>query len=68
MRPEPKSSKLLPEIMTLVSSGNNIDSDIEFMMRGRSFIHIMNNRVPRIDPWGTPCFSASQSEKNFALN
>ena len=63
--PEQKSLKLLLEIMALVSSGNNISSDIEFIMRGRSFIYIMNNRFPRIDPWGTPCFSISQSEKKI---
>ena len=38
--------------MTLVSSGNNIGSDTEFILRGRSFIYIMNNNGPsRIDPW-----------------
>jgi len=49
---EQKSSKFLLEIMTLVSSANNIDFDTGFILRGRSFICIMNNRVPRIDPWG----------------
>ena len=47
----------LLEIMTLVSSANSIGSDTEFVLRGRSFIYIMNNRGPRIDLWGTPCFS-----------
>jgi len=37
----------------LVSSANNISSDTEFILRGRSFIYIMNNKGPRIDPWGT---------------
>jgi hypothetical protein len=41
--------------MMLVLSANNISSDIEFILRGRSFIYIMNNKVPRIDPWGTLC-------------
>jgi hypothetical protein len=54
--------------MTLVSTGNNIDSDIEFIMRRMSFIYIMNNRVPPIDPWGTPCFSVSQKKKKNELN
>jgi hypothetical protein len=44
-----KSSKFLLEIMTLVSSANNIISDITFILRGRSFICVMNNRGPRID-------------------
>jgi hypothetical protein len=47
--------------MTLVSSANNIGSDIEFIFRGGSFIYIMNNEGPRIDP----CFSAPESEKKF---
>ena len=51
--------------MTLVSSANNIGSDTEFILRGRSFIYIMNKRGPRIDPWETPCFNVPQSEKKF---
>jgi hypothetical protein len=62
---EQKSSKFLLQIMTLMSSANNIGSDIEFVLRGRSFIYIMNNRGPRIDPWGAPCFNIPQSEKIF---
>ena len=30
-------------VMTPVSSANNIGSDIEFILRGRSFMYIMNN-------------------------
>jgi hypothetical protein len=62
---EYKSSKYLLQIMTLVSSANNIGSGIEFILSGRSFICIMNNRGPRIDPWGTPCFNVPQSEKKI---
>jgi hypothetical protein len=51
--------------MIIVSSANSIDSDIEFLLRGRSFIYVMNNRGPRIDPYGTPCFSVPQSEKKL---
>jgi hypothetical protein len=47
------------EIMTLVSPINNIGSDIEFIPRGRLFIHIMNNIGPRIDPWGIPMFQCT---------
>jgi len=65
---EQKSLQFLLTIMTLVSSANNIHSDAEFL-RGRPFIHIMNNRDPGIDPWGTPCFSMPHSEKkNVKLN
>jgi hypothetical protein len=41
--------------MIQVLSENNNGSDIEFIFRGRSFMYIMNNRDPRIDPWGNPC-------------
>jgi hypothetical protein len=50
--------------MTLISLANNIGYDIEFIPRGRPNIY-MNNRGPRIDPWGTPCFTVLQSEKTF---
>ena len=56
---EQKSLKFLLEITTLVSSANNTGSDIEFILTRRSFIYIVNNRGPRIDPWGTPCFNVS---------
>ena len=39
---EQKFSKFLLEIKTLVSSANNIGSDTEFILRGRSFIYIYN--------------------------
>jgi len=51
--------------MTPVSSTNNISSDTEFILRGRSFIYIMNNKGPGIDPWGTVCFIVPQSEKKI---
>jgi hypothetical protein len=57
------SSKFLLAIMTLIQSANNIRSDAELILRGVPFICIMNNRDPRIDPWGTPCFSMLQSQK-----
>jgi len=38
---EQKSLKHLLEIMTLVSSANNIISDTDFIFRGRSFMYIM---------------------------
>jgi len=62
---EQKSSKFLFEIMTLVSSTNNIGSDVAFIFRGTSLIYTMNNRGPRTDTWGTPCFNIPQSEKKF---
>jgi len=48
---EQKSSKFLLEIMILVLSVNNNGSHTEFIFSIRSFIFIMNNRDPRIDPW-----------------
>jgi len=41
--------------MTLVSSANNIISDIAFILWGWSFIYITNNRGPRMEWWGTAC-------------
>ena len=49
--------------MTLLSSANNIGSDTEFILRGRSFMYTMNNRGPRIDPWRKPNFNIPQSQK-----
>jgi hypothetical protein len=60
-----KSSKLLLEITILVSLPSNIGSDTELILRQRSFKYIMNNRSPRIDPWGTPCINVPQSEKKY---
>jgi len=60
---EQKSSKFIRVIITLVLSFNNIGSDIEFILMGRSFIYIMDNRGPGIDPWGTSCFIVPQYEK-----
>jgi hypothetical protein len=54
---ELKSLKFLLEIMILVSPANNIGSDTEFVLRGRSFIYVMNNRGHRIDLCKTPCFN-----------
>jgi hypothetical protein len=39
---EQKFLKFLLEIKTLLSSANNIGSDTEFILRGRSFIYIYN--------------------------
>jgi hypothetical protein len=49
--------------MTLVLLANTIGSDREFILRRRSFVNNMNNRGPRIDPWGIPYFIVPQSEK-----
>ena len=48
-----------------MSSENNIGFNTEFIFRGELFIHIMNNRGPRIDPSGMPCFNVPQSEKKI---
>jgi len=62
---EQKSSTFLLEIMRVLSPANNTYSDIEFILRGRSCICIINNRDTRIDCWGTPCFNVPQAEKNI---
>jgi len=53
--------------MQLVSSANTVGSDIEFILRGRSCMYIINNRGSRIDPWGTLCFLIPQSEKKILV-
>jgi hypothetical protein len=62
---EKKSSTFVFEIMTLLSPSNNTDSDVEFMLWGRPFIYIMNNKDTRIDLWGSPCFNVPQAEKKI---
>jgi len=49
--------------MTLVRSANYIGSDTEFILMGRPFIYIMNNRDPITDSWEAPSFKLPQSEK-----
>jgi hypothetical protein len=41
-------------------------SDKVFIVRGRSFIYIMKNKVHKIDPWGTPCLTVHHFEENFS--
>ena len=53
---EQKSSKFLLDVMTVVSLAN-IGYDIDFILRGKLFIHIMNNRGHTTDCWGTPRFN-----------
>ena len=50
-----------------MSSANNTGSHIEFILRGRSFLYIMNNGGPRIDSWGTPYFTVPKLEKQFLV-
>jgi hypothetical protein len=45
-----KSSKLLLEIITLVSSAYEMCSDKVFIIGGRSFIYITKSKGPKIDP------------------
>ena len=65
---EQKSSKFLLEIMTLVSSANNIGSHTEYILRGRSFIYIIDNWGPRLD-FMFQCTPAREKKKglNFML-
>jgi hypothetical protein len=61
-----KPSKFLPEIITLVSTVNKIGSEEVFIVGGRSFIYIKKSKDPKIDPWGTPCFTVPHFEENFS--
>jgi hypothetical protein len=45
-----KSSKLLLEIITLVSSTNKMGSDKVFLVGARSFIYIKKSKGPKTDP------------------
>jgi len=54
--------------MTPVSSANNIGSDTEFILRGRSFIFTTNIRGPRIDLWGIPCLSVCTLLRKIILS
>jgi hypothetical protein len=54
-------------MMILVSSKSNIGSDAEFILRGRTFMYIMNNGGHIIGSWGTPCFSVPQLEKKILV-
>ena len=51
----------------LLSPVNYTYSDIEFILGGRPFIYIINNRDTRTDPRGTPCFNVTQAEKKFLV-
>jgi hypothetical protein len=53
------------EIMTTVSSANNIGSDTEFILRGRKVIYVMNNTGPRIDPWLIPMFQCTPVTEKY---
>ena len=66
---EQKYLKFMFEIMILVSSANNIDSDIEIILRRRSYIYIyiMNNRGPRIYPWGNSMFQCTPVREKFLV-
>jgi hypothetical protein len=55
------SSKFLVEIITLVSSVNKV-----FIVGGKSFIYIKESKGPKIDPWGTSCFTVPHFEENFS--
>jgi hypothetical protein len=60
-----KSSKFLPEIITLVSSANKVGSDKVFIGGGRSFMYIKKSKGPKIDSLGTKCFTVPHFEENF---
>jgi hypothetical protein len=61
-----KSSKFLPEIITLVSSVNKMGSDKELIVGGRSFIYTKKGNGHKIDPWRTQCFTVPHFEENFS--
>jgi hypothetical protein len=56
------------EIITLVSSANNIGLANVRMVVEKSFIYIKNNRGPSTEPWGTPCFTCTQFEEYLFMH
>jgi hypothetical protein len=46
-----------------VLSANKMGSDKIFIVGDGSFIHIMKSKIPKIDPWGTPCFTFPHFEE-----
>jgi hypothetical protein len=62
---EEKYRTFLLAVMKLVSSANNIGSDREFILRGSSFIYIMNKRVPRLDTSEISCLNLPRAEKRI---
>jgi hypothetical protein len=61
-----KLSKFLLEIIILVSSANKMGSGKVFIVVGRSFVYIMKSKGPKIDSWGTPCFTVPHFVENFS--
>jgi hypothetical protein len=58
-------STFLVEIITSVSPANKMGSDKVFIVGGRSFIYVMERKGPKIDPWGTSCFTVPHFEVNL---
>jgi len=50
-----------------VSSANKIVKDLLFIILGRPLIQRMNNKVPIIDPCGTPCFTSALLDKVLSV-
>jgi hypothetical protein len=48
-----------------MSSANKMCAGKVFIVGGRSFICIMKSKGPKIDSWGTPCFTVPQSDSLF---
>jgi hypothetical protein len=61
-----KSSKFLQELITLVSSVNKMGSGKVFIVGDGLFIYIMESNGPKIDSWGTPCFTVPHFQENFS--
>jgi hypothetical protein len=46
----------------LVLSGNKIDLEDIFIVKGKSLMYTKKNNDPRIEPYGTPCLTFCYSE------
>ena len=55
----------------LVSSANNIGTDLSFMNLGKLFINMRKSKGPKTEPCGTPCSTLDQVDDvilPFSLN
>jgi hypothetical protein len=57
--------KIFLEVFILVSSANIMGSDMVFIVGEGSYMRVMKSKSPRIDPWGTPCFTVPYTEKKI---
>ena len=48
--------------MVVSSAYKSMQDIVSCNVKGKSFIKSKNNRGPKMDPWGTPQFTADESD------